>query len=105
MIRRALMGAVMLAMATPAFAQIRYEASIMGGYTFAEGVEGQAVVIPGEGTFNKIQVNSGGAFSVSFGVANADTPSSEAPRVSSEMSVTTTNIRPVSAAPAEPTMT
>ena len=68
MIRRALMGAVMLAMATPAFAQIRYEASIMGGYTFAEGVEGQAVVIPGEGTFNKIQVNSGGAFSVSFGV-------------------------------------
>jgi hypothetical protein len=62
------MGAVMLAMATPAFAQIRYEASIMGGYTFAEGVEGQAVVIPGEGTFNKIQVNSGGAFSVSFGV-------------------------------------
>ena len=66
MIRRALVVAALLALATPAYAQIRFEASIMGGYTFAEGVEGDAVITP-SGTFNKIEVKSGGAINLQFG--------------------------------------
>jgi len=61
------MGAVMLAMATPAFAQLKYEASILGGYTFAEGVSGDAQITP-SGTFNAIDLKSGAAFNLSFGV-------------------------------------
>jgi len=67
MIRRALVVASLMALATPAYAQVRFEASIMGGYTFAEGVEGDAVITP-SGTFNKIELKSGGAFNLSFGV-------------------------------------
>jgi hypothetical protein len=61
------MGAVMLAMATPAYAQLKYEVSFLGGYTFAEGITGDAQITP-SGTFNAIDVKSGGAFNLSFGV-------------------------------------
>lgn len=58
----------MLAVAAPASAQIKFEASIMGGYTFSEGVAGDLTLIPGVGTFNSIDVKSGGSFSAQFGI-------------------------------------
>jgi len=68
MIRRALVVASLMALATPAYAQVRFEASIMGGYTFAEGVEANTTVITPSGAFNKIELKSGGAVDLSFGV-------------------------------------
>src|SRR5262245_50551056 len=69
MIRRALVGAMLMvvAVAAPARAQIKFEASFLFGYTFSEGVSGDAVITP-SGTFNSIDVKSGGAVGFSFGV-------------------------------------
>ena len=41
---------------------------MLGGYTFSEGVAGDSVFIPGVGTFNSIDLKSGGTFGLTFGV-------------------------------------
>ena len=65
--KRVLLASVVaLALATPAYAQMKFEASVLGGYTFSEGLTGDAVVFPA-GTFNAIDVKSGGAFGLTFG--------------------------------------
>jgi len=68
MIRGVLGSLLVLALAAPASAQVKFEASVLGGYTFSEGVSGDARIIPGVGTFNSIDVKSGGFFGLSFGV-------------------------------------
>jgi hypothetical protein len=56
------------AVAAPASAQVKFEASFLFGYTFAEGVSGDPRLVPGVGTFNSIDIKSGGSVGVSFGV-------------------------------------
>jgi len=55
------------AVAVPASAQVKFEASFLFGYTFSEGVSGDAVITP-SGTFNSVDVKSGGALGFSVGV-------------------------------------
>jgi hypothetical protein len=66
MIQRSILAAVaIVALAAPAYAQ-KFEASFTGGYSTSEGVSGDAIVTP-SGTFNTIDVKSGGSFGLSFG--------------------------------------
>jgi hypothetical protein len=68
--RAILASALVLALASPAYAQMKFEASILGGYTFSEGLSGDVVVTP-SGTFDSIDVKSGGAFGLNFGFVMA----------------------------------
>ena len=62
--RALIMGALAVALAAPAQAQI--EVAIMGGYTSSEGISGDTILVAGE-PFNTIDVKSRPAFSLSFG--------------------------------------
>jgi len=68
MIRGVLGSLLVLALAAPASAQVKFEASVLGGYTFSEGIKGDPQIVPGKGTFNSIDVASGGFFGLTFGV-------------------------------------
>jgi hypothetical protein len=68
MIRSAVLAAVFsTVVAMPAAAQARYEVSGLGGFTFSEGVNGNAVTTP-SGTFTGVNVKNGGSFGFSFAV-------------------------------------
>ena len=70
MIRGVLGSLLVLALAAaPASAQVKFEASVLGGYTFSEGVKGDPHFLPLlGGTFDSIDVKSGGFFGLTFGV-------------------------------------
>jgi hypothetical protein len=66
MTRQVLIGAAVAALlATPAYAQ-KFEVSFTGGYSTSEGISGDTIITPA-GSFNAIDVKSGGSFGLSFG--------------------------------------
>ena len=70
MIQRIILAVVaIVALAAPAYAQ-KFEVSFTGGYSTSEGISGDAVNTP-SGSFNKIDVKSGGSFGLSFGAVMA----------------------------------
>jgi outer membrane protein W len=60
-----------MASATAGFAQGKVEATVFGGWTFADGVNGPAVVVP-SGTFDRLDPKDGGLFGLGFGVLFSD---------------------------------
>ena len=73
MLKRSLVlaGILIIASATAGFAQGKVEATIFGGWTFADGVSGQAVVVP-SGTFDRIDPKDAGLFGLGLGVLFSD---------------------------------
>ena len=71
MIQRIILAAVAtVALTAPAYAQ-KFEASFTGGYSTSEGISGDTIVTPA-GSFNTIDVKSGGSFGLSFGRCDAN---------------------------------
>jgi outer membrane protein W len=73
MLKRTLVlaGILIIASATSGFAQGKVEATVFGGWTFSDGVSGQAVVVP-SGTFDRLDPKDAGLFGLGLGVLFTD---------------------------------
>jgi hypothetical protein len=60
---------VNLAVAGTAAAQLKFEASVLGGYAWAEGVKGKDFFADNGQVYNSASSTNSGSFGVSFGVA------------------------------------
>jgi opacity protein-like surface antigen len=67
----ALVVILIIAGATSGFAQGKIEATVFGGWTFADGVSGQALVVP-SGSFDRLDPKDGGLFGLGLGILFSD---------------------------------
>jgi hypothetical protein len=71
MIKRVVAFAFCLSLiaATSASAQVHFLASVLGGYTWADGLTGNDYIAPNGNTYNGVSATNSGMFGASFGVA------------------------------------
>jgi hypothetical protein len=70
MLRKTLLVALAAGLAAASSAQAqdaRFEISALAGWTFSDGVDGEAVSVPGEGTFNRIDPKDSFSWGLRFG--------------------------------------
>jgi outer membrane protein W len=72
MLKRTLtLAGLLIATATSGFAQAKFEATVLAGWTFADGVNGPAVIVP-SGTFDRLDPKDGGLFGLGLGFMFTD---------------------------------
>ncbi len=70
MLRKTLLVALAVGLAAASSAQAqssKFEISAVAGWTFSDGVDGPAVTVPGEGTFNRIDPKDSFSWGLRFG--------------------------------------
>jgi len=70
MVRKTLLVALAVGLAAASSAQAqdaKFEISALAGWTFSDGVDGEAVTVPGEGTFNRIDPKDSFSWGLRFG--------------------------------------
>jgi opacity protein-like surface antigen len=63
----AMTGLLMLAVAAPGFAQANIEATVLGGWSFSDGVSGQSILASDGNLYNRLDPKDGSVFGLNFG--------------------------------------
>ena len=63
----AMTGLLMLAVAAPGFAQAKIEATVLGGWSFSDGVSGQSILAQDGNLYNRLDPKDGSVFGLNFG--------------------------------------
>jgi opacity protein-like surface antigen len=64
----ALVVILIIAGATSGFSQGKIEATVFGGWTFADGVNGPSITVPTVGSFDRVDPKDGGLFGLGLGI-------------------------------------